>query len=475
MTSPLSMKPHPSLFPLSLLTLCLFLGACASPVTPEPSGLLPPDHWQAPTALEARQTSDRWWQHFASPELDRLIEQARVGSDDIAAAMARVRQARASTVIAGGPLLPELNAKFNAGREKLLRGKGYSQLDAGSDNKAVNTFDASLSASYEVDFWGGKAAALDSAQQSLRASRFDQATVELTLLSQVADTYLQVLALREQGAIAELNLANARNVLHLVQTRHGAGSATALELAQQKSLVATQQRQLPLLRQQAQESLITLATLVGQPVQNLKLGDQRFDQVNWPQIGSGLPSELLSRRPDIANAEARLAAAQADVRVARAAMLPNLTLTATLGSGADRLPDVLRSPFYNLGAGLVGPIFNHGRLGAERDKATAVQEELLHTYRGTIIAAFGDVEKALNSISGLDEQRRWQSDELSEAKTAFRIAENRYQAGAEDLLTVLETQRTLYQAQDLDVQLRLSRLKASIALYKALGGGWQVL
>ena len=183
---------------------------------------------------------------------------------------------------------------------------------------------------------------------------------------------------------------------------------------------------------------------------------------------------MSASRPDIASAEARLAAAPADVTVARAAMLPTITLSADLGSGAAKLGDVLRSPFYNLTSGLVAPIFNNGRLSAERDKARARQDELLQTYRGAIINGFADVEKALSSIRGLDAQRQWQSVELSEAQTAFEIAQSRYEAGAEDLLTVLETQRTLYAAQDLNVQLRRSRLNASIALYKALGGGWQV-
>ena len=132
----------------------------------------------------------------------------------------------------------------------------------------------------------------------------------------------------------------------------------------------------------------------------------------------------------------------------------------------------MRNPFYNLTSGLVAPIFNNGRLSAERDRTTARQQELLETYRGAIINGFADVEKALNSIRGLDQQRQWQSEELNQAQRAFEIAQSRYQAGAEDLLTVLETQRTLYTAQDQNVQLRLSRLQSSIALYKALGGGW---
>ena len=135
---------------------------------------------------------------------------------------------------------------------------------------------------------------------------------------------------------------------------------------------------------------------------------------------------------------------------------------------------MLRSPFYSLTAGLAAPIFDNGRLGAERDKATAEQEELLELYRGSIVAAFGDVEKALNGIDGVDRQRQWQDEEVRQARTAFELAESRYRAGAETLLTVLETQRTLYQAQDQQVQLRLARVQGSVALYKALGGGWQV-
>ncbi|TNB91287.1 efflux transporter outer membrane subunit [Pseudomonas jessenii] len=463
------MKPR-----LSLLTVCLILSACGSPVQRPDSGVQAPAAWQSPHGASVARNSPQWWTQFGSPELDRLIEQARVGSFDLAAAVARVRQAQAGTVIAGGSQLPEVKAGLNANRQKLLRGNGYSQLDANSSNKAVDYFDTNLSATYEIDFWGGKRASRDSAQFALQASEFDRATVELTLLSGVASTYAQTLSLREQSRIAELNLANAQSVLKLVQTRFDSGSATALELAQQKSLVAAQQWQLPRVQQQAQDALISLAALLGRPVQQLS-ATESFEHLQWPDIAAGVPSELLTHRPDIARAEAQLAAAEADVKVARAAMLPALTLTAQLGSGANQFDDLIRSPFYNLTAGLVAPIFNNGRLGAERDKATARQQELLETYRGAIINGFADVEKALNSIRRLDEQRLWQNEELNQAQTAFDIAQSRYQAGAEDLLTVLETQRTLYAAQDQNVQLRLARMQASIALYKALGGGWQTL
>ncbi|NWD56450.1 efflux transporter outer membrane subunit [Pseudomonas veronii] len=456
-----------------VLGLCLLLNACAASLPAVDSGVAAPTAWQYAERDAAQLNNQRWWTQFGSPQLNRLIEQARRDSFDVAAAVARVRQAQAKAVIAGAPLLPEVKFNLSTSHQRLLRGQGGPDLDATQSNDTVNSFGANLSASYEVDFWGGRAAARDSALHSLRASASDQATVELTLLSNVADRYAQTLAARQREQIAELNLANARNVLELVQTRYDAGSATALELAQQQSLVARQQRQLPLIQQLAQESRITLAALLGQPVQALDLGTEPFQALTWPRIGPGVPSQLLSRRPDLAKAEAELAAAQADVRVARAAMLPAVTLGATFGSDAGKAVEILRSPYYTLTGGLVAPIFNNGRLTAERDKARARQDELLQTYRGAIINGFADVEKALNNITRLDQQRQWQTQELQAAQNALRIAESRYQAGAEDWLSVLDSQRTLYTAQDLNVQLRLSRLQASIALYKALGGGWE--
>ena len=458
---------------LSLLSLCILLAACASE-TPDSAPPQAPGQWQGLQAPVTAIADGPWWKAFASPQLDALIEQARSNSFELAAAMARVRQAQASAVIAGAPLLPEVKFGLDASRERLLRGNGYNGIDASGSERTYTSYSTSLSASYEVDFWGGKAAARDSALSSLDANRFDRQTVELTLLSGVASSYLQSLALAEQVRIARLNLTNANDVLQVVQTRHAAGSATALELAQQRSLVAAQQRQVPLLEQQLQDTRITLATLLGEPVQQLPAATQAFEAINWPQIGSGVPSDLLSRRPDIAAAEARLAAASANVKVARAAMLPSLTLGANLGSGAQIFDNLLRNPYYTLTAGLAAPIFNNGRLKAERDKARAEQEELLELYHASIVAGFADVEKALNSIGGVDRQRQWQDEEVRQARTAFDLAQSRYRAGAETLLTVLETQRSLYQAQDQQVQLRLARVQGSVALYKALGGGWQV-
>lgn len=457
---------------ISLLTLSLCLAACSTPAPPA-SDITPPQAWQGPAKPAQALPDTQWWQAFASPELDRLIERARLNSHDLAAATARVRQAQANAVIAGAPLLPELQLGLDGSRQRLLRGEGNDRLDASSSERTSTSFDMQLAASYEIDFWGGLRATRASALRSLDASRFDRQTVELTLLGAVAESYLQGLALDEQLRIARLNLENAHDVLGVVEARERAGSATRLELAQQRSLVAAQQRQLPLLAQRVQDNRVTLATLLGDPVQQLPATQQSINTLRWPGIGSGVPSELLGRRPDIAAAEARLAAASANVQVARAAMLPRLVLGANLGSGARTLANVLDSPYYTLTAGLTAPIFNNGRLRAERELASAEQQELLEDYRASIVNGFADVEKALNAISGVERQRQWQDEEVTQARIAFNLAEQRYRAGAETLLSVLETQRTLYLAEDEQAQLRLARLQGSVALYKALGGGWQ--
>ncbi|WP_095116959.1 efflux transporter outer membrane subunit [Pseudomonas sp. Irchel 3F3] len=456
--------------PLFLLPLLTLLGACSHPPAPLDSGIVAPASWQGPTGVTA--ASAQWWTTFNSAQLSQLIEQARHGSHDLRAAMARVRQARADLRIAGGPLLPSLDASADAYQQRLLRGQGYSEQDTSSSKRTYRYFDTALTASYELDFWGANAAARDSARLGLQATAFDRDTLELSLTSSVADTYLRALAAREQTHIATLNLENADKILNVVRTRFQAGSSTALELAQQESLVANQQRQLPLYQQEARDAQITLATLLGVPVQALELADQPFDQLRGPSIAAGIPSQLLTRRPDIASAEARLAAAQADVSVARAALFPTVSLTASLATGDRKAIDLLHNPAFNLGAGLTAPIFNNGALRAARDRAIARQDELLDAYRSVLITSFGEVEKALNSVDGLDRQTRWQNEALSQAQRAFDLAENRYRAGAEDLLSVLEAQRSLFAAQAERVRLREARLQASVALYKALGGGW---
>lgn len=446
------------------LPLLLVLHGCASP-PPAAVTTAAPAQWQHALRVSAQIAPD-WWQGFANPELNRLVDQALVLNDDLAAAVARVRQAEASARMAGAPLLPQLDGTLGAGREGRL---------GGDADVAGNSYSAGLAASYEVDLWGRLDAGRDSALADLRASQFDRAALQVTLSAGVVSSWLQGVGLDQRLRIARLNLDNAERVLRTVESRQRAGAATSLELAQQRGVVAEQRRALAALSQQADDSRVALAVLLGQGSSaGLNLVEQPLEALQLPTIGAGVPSDLLRRRPDLARAEAQLAAADADVQAARAALLPRLNLTATVGGNAERMSDVLADPIYSLGSALLAPIFDGGYLAASRDLAEAQREELLAAYRRSIVSAFADVQLALNSLAGVEGQWQAQQAVLEQAELAFRLSESRYRAGADSLLTLLDSQRTLYTAQDDNAQLQLARLQAGVALYRALGGGWQV-
>ena len=458
--------------PLTLALLLVLLSACRNlpPQTLKPQDTVAaPAQWRhagstAPDAQASQQAA--WWQSFGNAELNALIASADSASFNIAAAAARVRQAQAQAVVAGAPLLPEVNGSASLGRQRPLAGLGNSA--------PLSQYGAGIAASYEIDFWGKNRAAYQAALANLQASQYDSDTIGLTLRASIANSWLQTTGLRERVQIAARNLENAERVLQLVQARFAAGAATAIELAQQRGLVAAQQRSRALLQQQAAAAEATLATLLSRPVTALEVQSTSLLALNIPQAQAGLPSQILTRRPDIARAEASLLAADANIEVARAAMLPSISLTAGVSTQSEHLRDMWNSPLYNLAAGLTAPIFNAGRLAAQRDVALARREELLANYRQAIINAFSDVELALNLIKGLEQQAQAQALELENAERAFALAESRYRAGAETLLTMLDTQRTLFAAQDLKLQLRQLRLQSSVDLYRALGGGWLV-
>ncbi len=404
-----------------------------------------------------------WWRGFGNAELNTLIAQARMQSLDIAAATARIRQAQAAARIVGASLLPDVSADLQAGRQGRFRG------GASGDG---TTYAAGLSTRYEVDFWGRNRAASDSALHTLSAARFDHDTVRLTVTAGVASVWIQAVMLAERTAIATQNLQSAQRLLALVQSQFDAGSATALALAQQRTLVAAQQRIAAALSQQTDDARIALTQLLGQavdvPVHTTSLAD-----ITMPTIHPDVPAALLLRRPDIARAEADLAAADADVQAARAAMLPRLTLSAYIGSGGSHLNQVFDNPLYSLAAGLAAPIFNAGRLAAGHELAQAHREELLAHYRQAIVNAFADTQSALASMHGVQAQLEAQRVELAQARRVLALSESRYRAGAETLLVLLDAQRTLYAALDEAARLRALHLQAAIDLYKALGGGWR--
>ena len=343
---------------VSMVVSSLLLGGCALPVEQTSSGVSMPSGWgergdQVKISPEGVPNFS-WWQRFGSTELIEMVLLAQSGGYDVAAAAARVRQADARARMAGASLLPEVTGNVNASRDK----------DVGEPT--ARSYTMGLSASYEVDIWGEKRASRLSAMASRDAAVFAHDAVLLTLMASTAQSYLRTVAWRERVAIARYNLTAAERVLGLVESRYRVGSASAQETAQQRTLVASLRQVLALRQQQEHQSLTTLAVLLGRPPQKLTVRAVSLSSMKAPTVESGLPTDLLTRRPDVAAAERRLAAADADVTVARAAMLPTVRLTASYGVGSDRVRDVLDNPIYNLAAGLVAPIFNNGRLAAGR-------------------------------------------------------------------------------------------------------------
>ncbi len=444
-------------------TVPMLLSGCVNPAQEHAEAATPlPAQWRH--AVFADSTIDpQWWNAFGSDELSALIAQAQAQSLDVAAAVARVRQAEAAARTARAALRPVVTASLEARREGRLGG------DADVDGAVFGT---GLAASYELDVWGRLHAARGSALAHWQASRFDRDAVQWTVTAAVASGWVHAVALQERIGIAERNLASAERLLTLVESRARAGAGMPLELAQQRGLVASQRRNQEALRQQAGQARTAVALLLGQ-TGALDLRVTSLNALQIPAINAGVPSHLLVRRPDLARAEARLAAADADVQSARAAMLPRLTLSAGVDAGGNRLRQVFDNPLYALAAGLAAPIFDGGRLAAGHELALARRDELVADYRAAIVAAFGDVEVALDAVAGVTAQMAAQSDELAHAQRALALAESRYRAGAETQLLLLDAQRTLYTVQDTAVQLKAQRLQAAVALYKALGGGWQ--
>src|SRR5215467_2308174 len=452
----------------SALWSALLVCDCATESRPPPPPMAPTAFEYGSAAPHASWPAQDWYRGFGSHELDDFVDLAIHDNTDLTAARERVAQADARARQAGAAILPKVSIDGNA-----TYLSGHSQQGSGHE---LDWF-AMLSDSYEVDFWGKNRATANAARLQAGASRAERDTVALTLLGGVAGEYFQVLALRERLAIARANRDAAQTILAAVQARYDAGVASPTELASQKAALYASQIVISDLEQLEMEARATLALLLGRPPENFEVRAENLDSLREPVVAAGLPSELLTRRPDVVMAEASLGAAHANLAAARAAMFPNLTLTAAAGVQNPALPAIVNTipgvgPSYSAIAGLTQPIFDHGRLAAQRDEALAKEQELLATYRAAIIASLVDVEKALAAVQHLDAVRKFQEGSVAESERAFEGAQLRYQRGSGDFLTLLESQRTLYAARDQFAQYRLARLQALVALCKALGGGW---
>ena len=467
---------------MGLLSMALGgLAGCARPWTNLSADQIPADldipmRFQANAdGAQAAWPRDDWWKGFGSEQLNGLITQAMRSNFDVAAAVARIAQADAQVRAASAHLLPVLNGTASPSWRHFGLGTGAgTRVVPGNGSLDTRSYAFGLSASYQLDLWGRNLAQRQAAIQSAMFTRFDQRTVALTVVTSVANTWFIALALADRLAIAQRNVADASRALEVVRGRMAAGTATALDAANQETLVAVQRTNIPNLTNQLRQAVNGLGVLLGTPSERITAKPDTLTSLSLPVVTPGLPSALLERRPDIAAAEADLTASGYDVTVARLAFYPSVTLTGSAGFQAAALNQLINPGGFiaSLAASLLAPIFDGGTMRAALDQARGRQVELLANYRKAVVQAFTDVDNALTAWRYTSEQEALQRDAVRTARRAAEIALAQMRAGTADLTAVLTAQTSSYNAEDTLAQVRLARCQALLNLYKAMGGGW---
>lgn len=434
----------------------LVLSSCSlAPHYQQPQMALPAGWSEVPgVGLAPEQGGLPFWRELKSEELNRVIDTALAQNLDLEAALHRVEQARAQVKVAGAALYPSVNASGGTSR---------------TYQNPINTESARSAGalSYEVDLWGKNRSQKAAASYRADASQYDREALELVVASDTTVFYTQALSLTERIRIAENNLRNAEEILRIIEARFREGSVSGLEVSQQRVAVNNFRATLSSLTEQRATTLNGLAILLAQAPQNLESPKADFSSLRMPEVNLTPPASLLTARPDIESAEAGLRAANLDIGVARAAFFPSLTLgtDASLAAGFGGPAAAATS----LAANLLAPIFTGGRLTGNLENVTARQKELAAQYQKTVLTAFQEVEDALAALKSNNEQAVLSLESVRESQNAYDITKARFDAGAIDYLTLLETQRTLYQARDDQVSVNQGQLEAFVQLRKALG------
>lgn len=432
---------------------------------------------------------------FGSKELTRLVEQAVSDNLDIAAAVARIQQADAQARVSSAALWPNIAMQDIARTTRTpgtttnigSAGGGFNPATTGGSSSSSSSsssskfsarhfgfFQLGLNASYEIDFWGKNEDASYAARLLANASRFNRDTVEISTVAAVLNAYFQVLTAQDRLRIAHNNLAIAERVNRAIQARFEVGVASVLDTAQQESVVAQQRATIPPLEQTLRQTRNQLAVLVGQTPESVEVNGGSLTRLSFPRVAPGLPSEVLLRRPDVAEAEARLASQEFSVLQARAAFFPSVTLTGQYGVQSALLHNLLRPEAiaWQAASNLAQPIFDGFNLQGQYELQKGRYAELAAIYHKQILTALSDTENALIAVKETEAALKAQAAAASAAQRALTAAEMRLQEGTIDIITLSTTQTTLFQAQDQLAVTRLSYFQAATSLYQALGGGW---
>ena len=451
--------------PLLALVLAATLGGCATKVEKAPGSLPVPTQWRN-QAGPSSPVEAGWWRAFDDQALNTLVDRALKNNLDILTARSRIDQYRAELRAAEGDSYPTLDAGVSATHARAL-----SSVTGQPYEYAV--FQGLLQANYEVDLWGARSSNIAAARSSLAAIQAASSAAELTVASSVASGYMTLLALDEQLRVTRATLATRENSLRLAQRQFETGYTSKLEWVQSRSEYQTAKAQIPVLQHQIAQQENALSILVGMNPREIARRS-RFTQVMPQQLPALLPSELLQRRPDIAQAQRLLLAADATLASSKARLLPSLNLTASGTLQSSVLHELTENPFrlWSIGGSVLAPILNREALTAQVDVSMAARNQALFNYEKVVRNAFSEVNNDLDAITRYKEQLRELQQQEQVVSEALRIAHNRYQNGYASYLDELDAQRTLFSTQLNLVQVKNNLLQAQIDLYRALGGGW---
>src|SRR5690242_6151570 len=443
-----------------------------------------PAHWSEPLTggeTNAPVPLADWWENFHDVDLDSLVNRAVQSNLDLRIAQARVREARAQYGIASANLWPTADASGSYARQ----GTSHHQPVLGSlpipsdvpfEN---NVYQAGFDASWELDVFGGQRRSVEAAKAEVAASEYGRRATLLTLLGDVAHNYVEARGYQRRLAIARENIAAQEKALAITENRFTNGLTSDLDVQQAKTLLATTRAEIPTLESSLQASIHRLDVLLGQPPGSLLAELAKTEPIPAapPQVPVGLPSDLLLRRPDVQRAERQLAAATANIGVAKSDLFPKFSLTGLGGFESVSASDWFTSGsrFWSFGPTVQWRIFDAGRIRANIKVKTAQQEQALAAYEQTVLTAFAEVEDNLVLYAKEQVRRRSLEDAVVASQKTLDTANKLYANGLTDFIHVLDAERSLYHAQDALVQSDRTVSANLIALYKSLGGGWETV
>lgn len=463
--------------PLALMVMAFSLGACTlgpdyqRPDLPDATEFKQAEGWKTAAPADVLQRGD-WWMLYGDAELNALVGRLNVSNQNLAAAEAQYRQARALVRGARSQLFPIVGASGGVSRAG-QGSSGTSSSQYGSSSGVSESYEVGLDASWELDIWGRLRRNLEANRANMQASAADLAAVRLSLQSELVQTYLQLRVMDEQQRLLDQTVEAFARSLRLTQNQHQAGIVPKSDVSQALTQLKSTQAQAIDLRWQRAQMEHAIAVLVGVPPSELTIAERR-DIPQLPEVPLALPSQLLERRPDIASAERQVMAANAQIGVAEAAWYPDLTLSASGGYRNSSFGNLISVPnrFWSLGPQLALTLLDFGARRADLEAAEASYDQTVANYRQTVLDSFREVEDNLVQLRVLAEEAVVQREALDAAQESLRLIENQYRAGTVDFLSVATVQTTALNNERTNLALLGDRLTASVQLIAALGGGW---